>query len=280
MINAKLDLKKVFQSDADEIINAQKKSKLIHSTKNIKSSGNEVETKIREIISKRLPKKCSIGQGHIVDKFWSTSSQLDIVLFDNITATPLFISGDDTSYFPYESVYGFGEIKSTYYRKQNPLKNFIDIIKELKTKLRRNNITNLSEDALFTFMFFVDSNNLDLEEISELYLNNENKYLPNVVCFLNKGVIVRAGRYGDPGPLYGFNYVPEFENLVEQKGITNHWQLMYNGDNTEDSWFNLIVTQYLITSFINLIPIKPTELLPYLQWAMLDSQSLVFKKDN
>lgn len=280
MKNTRLDLKKVFQSAADEIINTQKKSKIIHSTKNIHSSGLEVEIKIRDILSTRLPKKCNVAQGHIVDRWWATSTQLDIILFDNMTSTPLFVSEDDTSYIPYESTYGFGEIKSTYYRDSKPIENFIDVIKNVKTKFSRSNIGGLSEDVLFTFMFFVNSNDLNIEEIAELYLKTDNKYLPSAICFLDKGVIVRAARYKEINSLHGFNYAPEFENLFSLNGLVNSWQFMNSGSPSPDNWFNLLIIQYVMISFVNLIQIKPTDLINRLQWAMMESKSIVFKKDD
>jgi hypothetical protein len=111
----KLEITAIIQQDIEEIFSSRQKSKVLHQTKNIDASGDEVENAVRRVIRRKLPLKYYVSQGHIVDKALSTSSQLDIIIADNSGSPVLFTSENGTEYFPYESIYSFGEIKSTYY---------------------------------------------------------------------------------------------------------------------------------------------------------------------
>lgn len=207
-----LSIKDMLAIDAFEISSTRAKVKLIHETKDIKCAGDELEIEIREKIQKRLPKKYHVGHGHIVDSDLNTSKQIDIVITD--TNTPyLMKSNNSTEYIPYESVYSYGEIKTTY--KKEHIEEFINRIKDTNSRLIRNRMPNhyfangskfsnsqlMTTNApynnpIFKFLIICDSGDLNnekiYEELKDYFINEDYKYLPNCVLFLDKGLILNC----------------------------------------------------------------------------------------
>ena len=162
-----------------------------------------------------MPIKYYVSQGHIVDENLTISSQLDLIIADNSGSPVLFTSENGTEYFPYESIYSFAEIKSTYYTNKKYLEAFIKSTKSIYENLKRKDTphTQLSQDIglnfgngmsvnyndnrpyknpLFKFMFFANSNNFQLEQIKELLKKTDDKYLPNLIVLLDKSIIAKA----------------------------------------------------------------------------------------
>ncbi|MBI3259466.1 MAG: hypothetical protein HYZ54_08350 [Ignavibacteriae bacterium] len=209
----KFDIDIFFQQDADDIFGARKKGKAIHRTKDIDAAGDEIELPVKEIIKKRLPQQYYVGQGHIVDSDLNTSGQFDIMIADNKGSPILFSSQNNTDYLTYESIYAVGEIKSTYYKNKPYVKDFIEKIKNVNEQLVRtktppeqitqdlifnsqngiiisSNDTRPYKNPLLKFMLFVDSNDLDVNQLGTTLLSYENVHLPNVIYFLDKGVLL------------------------------------------------------------------------------------------
>jgi hypothetical protein len=130
----KLEIIEILKQDVEEILSSRSKSKFLHKTKDIDASGDEVENAVRRIIRRKLPIKYYVSQGHIVDKELCTSPQLDIIIADNSGSPVLFTSENGTEYFPYESIYSFGEIKSTYYSSKKYIPCFINSTKSIYMK--------------------------------------------------------------------------------------------------------------------------------------------------
>jgi hypothetical protein len=206
-----LKLGNVLLSDAAEIFAARAKASVIHNTKDIRASGDEVERAVRKVLKRKLPTAYYVGHGHVVDSELTTSPQLDIVIADNLNAPVLFATENGTEYFPYESVYAIGEIKTCYYKKKREIHAFSKTLTSLKTKLKREKTereyigsglslgkgftpswTDEYRNPLFSFMLFVDSGDFDDSHVKDLFRSTKASELPNVVCFLNKGVIVNA----------------------------------------------------------------------------------------
>ena len=113
---AQLELLKVFQLDALELLSAHNRGKVIHTSKNISAAGDEVEITFREILKRKLPNRYYVGRGHIVDNALNSSSDFDVIIADNANSPILFRTQKGNEYFPFESVYAIGEVKSSYYR--------------------------------------------------------------------------------------------------------------------------------------------------------------------
>ncbi|MBX9770013.1 MAG: hypothetical protein K2X29_01500 [Candidatus Obscuribacterales bacterium] len=205
-----LSLAEVLQSDTADIQAARARCGALCRTKDIRAGGDEVEMAVRTVLSKKLGINYHVGHGHIVDTNSSTSPQLDVIIADMSAVGALFQGTNGTEYFPFESIYAFGEIKSTYYKSENYLDNFVEKIKRIKTQLTREEVPanyvrigttgmNFAEiftlgrsgiqNKLFTFMIIADSGDFEPAHLEKFYNETSPEDLPNFVCILNRGII-------------------------------------------------------------------------------------------
>jgi hypothetical protein len=280
----KLELREVFQADAAEIVAARDKAVLIHHSGDIDAAGDEVEQAVRSVFRRKLPVAYHIGHGHIVDAKWHTSPQLDIVLADNAGAPILFRGKNGTEYFPYESVFAVGEVKSAYYKHTEPVHAFTETLRRIKHDLNRTktppeyvseaftfgpgfrvDVDRPYKNPLFSFMLFVQANDFDVEHIVDLYASKPADELPNVVCFLDKGTLVNvggpdlgAGRAG--WPLY--NLHPEFNK--PQQGWANRWAFLPLGLPDAVLGGNFAFLYFALGTHLRSCILMPPNLLAYL----------------
>jgi len=198
------EIRNSYQVEASRIVAARASGKLMHTSGDIPASGNEVEAAVRDVLRRRLSTRFYVGHGHIVDKHLNVSPQLDVIISDNTASPVLFEAEDGTKYFPFESVYAFGEVKTRYLSSKRYIENFCATYKNIKTQLVRqatpdnylgNNvylgegITLLKKvpcrNPLFSFMLFVERG-----DVSDTVLTTElacatDDHLPNITCFLD-----------------------------------------------------------------------------------------------
>lgn len=211
----KFEIDRFFEQDAKDIFSAREKGIGIHRSKNIDAAGDEIELPVNGIIKDRLPKQYYVGQGHVVDSDLTVSGQFDIMIADNKGSPILFSSVNDTDYLTYESIYAVGEIKSTYYKHKNYIKDFCEKIKFIDENLKRNKTppNQISQDfrfntdgiitissfdkrpyknPLYKFMFFVSCGKLKIQDLGVVLNQYNNKHCPNLICFLDKGILLKA----------------------------------------------------------------------------------------
>jgi len=205
-----IPIRELFELETIDLQTARKKARLIHNMKNIGSSGDEVEVAVRDFFRRRLAKRCEIGNGHIVDKEGRVSPDIDLIITDSTDFPSLQENRDKRSYFPFESVYAVAEIKSTYRKADEPIFKFSKTIKKLKHELKRDatpknfvktglgsgiKLIGLESELpylnpLYTFMIFIDSGDFDMNDVRKTYSETCRDCLPNVVCLLNKGLLM------------------------------------------------------------------------------------------
>jgi len=280
----KLELERVLQRDAAEIVDAHKKAQIIHRTRDIDTAGNEVEQAVRNVIRRKLPIAYYVGHGHVVDSELVTSPQLDVIIADNTGAPILFQAEDGTEYFPYESVYAIGEIKATYHKHKKYIRDFVEKLARMKAELQRDktpptylgsginlgsglsaNIGKPYRNPLFSFILFVDSKDFQVRLVTEMYVSTPASELPNVVCFLDKGVIVNAKivtlKNGDYS-LGAINLIPEFDQDVGN-GI-NRWVFIPFGDDGSRSGANFGFLYFALATHLKSCALMAPNLLAYL----------------
>ncbi len=200
----KFELEQVFRSDAADILAAREKAHIMHHGRDIRAAGDEVEIAFRRVLCRKLPSSYYIGHGHIVDEQLHQSSQLDVIIADNAGAPVLFQAEDGSEYFPYEGVYAIGEVKSSYDNSKQYIHVFSETLKSIHTQLRRAVFQASPKhvpyyrpygNPLFSFMFFTDAGDFRVEQVRDLYQTRPAGELPNIVCILNKGLIVNTASH-------------------------------------------------------------------------------------
>jgi hypothetical protein len=222
---AHLNISKFFNNEASTLIEARRKCVDIHGS-DIRAAGNEVEIAVREWLQRMLPDDVSVGHGHIIDHKSAISPQLDCILRDRSHIPTLFTAADGTEYTPIDSVFAYGEIKSTYYKASKYIQNFTETKKRIKEDLEHALIKNTVKDGIksdsllyhmflgssqpylnqiFTFMLFIDSGDASTEEITEIYSTTDDSLLPDIAVYLNGCVVTKASIEGDRLRIYKYS---------------------------------------------------------------------------
>ncbi|WP_322058496.1 DUF6602 domain-containing protein [Paraburkholderia sp. J63] len=100
-----------FSATSTEIFYDSSKARLFHAGE----YGIYRESIVREFLKFIIPQSLDISTGFILSTMDDVSSQCDIIGFDP-RMTPLYQEGDRQRFFPLESVYCVGEVKSTLSR--------------------------------------------------------------------------------------------------------------------------------------------------------------------
>lgn len=200
-----------YRHDLEKIMMASRLASAIQrDEKDIRASGDEVEMAVRDFYKDKLAPKYHVSSGHVVDKEFNVSQQLDIVISDALK-NPVFDShADGSELLYYDSLYAYGEVKKTYYKK-DILSLFSENVERFKMNMKRDIIDpNMLECAndmlmvkhplvdhtqrnlLFTFLFIVNSKGIDFDRIKEELNATDNSILPNMMVILDVGIYLNV----------------------------------------------------------------------------------------
>lgn len=108
----KIDIfKNSFSATSTEVFFDPENKRLIHAGE----YGMYRESVVRDFLNFIVPQRLSISNGFLMSVMDDISTQCDVVIFDS-KMTPLFQGGDRHRFFPVESVYCIGEVKSNLSR--------------------------------------------------------------------------------------------------------------------------------------------------------------------
>jgi len=295
---SKLSLEAVLQSDAEEIASAREKGRLMHRTKDIRASGDEVEDTVRKVLRRKFSQAYYVGHGHIVDSRWLTSPQLDVIVADNNSTPILFKGATGTEYFPYESVYAVGEVKTSYAKRETPIHLFAEKVEKIRSTLERERVHSLqsgglilspselkdiegSSNPLFTFILFVEAADFSINDVRDLYSAKKAQELPNVVCFLDKGVILfkKEGSWSTGEGWSFYSIHPGFSdeiNLTYQSRQSGNWY--FNQFGTDENRFgaNFGFLYSLLSSFVGRCILQAPNIAAYTEqiFAIAESEKI------
>lgn len=221
-----LDVARNFQLDAERLRHERDKSKVVHSTGDIRAAGNQVEAAVREYLRRMLPDRYYVTHGHLIDERHQVSPQLDVIIADNYTLPSFLTTADGTEYVPVTSVYAVGEVKSTYYQSQQYILEFQDKLTRvselerppLKNTAYKGNVgggTRLIDalwvsdnehlNHMFSFLLCIDGGDFDFERVKPLLLEADPATLPGMTVLLNRGVMMFA-KVNEAGEFKFFKY--------------------------------------------------------------------------
>jgi hypothetical protein len=260
--NATFDVCAVFANGAKEILAARDMAGHIHASKDIRAAGNEVEVAVRDYLARTLPAKFHVAHGHLIDSAGAVSPQQDIIISDNTLLPTLMRARDGTEYVPFDSTYAFGEVKSTYRHSDEPIQKFSSSIQKIKSGLIRPDLVNTAfggeikgdtllfdavhaspnriQNPLFTFMVFVDKGDFDCEKMKNFFAATSNTYLPNIIVFLNAGVIIAAD-FTERG--FSFNRYPE---LHPERGASRYFSPIHGTEGSTPEGNHLAFLYYAL----------------------------------
>ena len=122
MRDKSLEFMKRYIESSREIFTDENK-KLIHAAE----FGTYRERLVKDFISSLLPGYYKFGEGFLVNRESQNSTQCDIIVYDE-NETPRLESLNENRFFPVETVYGIGEVKSQLSTNQ-----LITALKKLQT---------------------------------------------------------------------------------------------------------------------------------------------------
>lgn len=239
------EINEVYREEVVRLLSSRQQAKVIHSSGDIDASGDQIEAAFRDLLRRRLPSQYFVGHGHVVDKSLAVSSQFDVIISDNSSTPILFEAENGCQYFPWESVYVVGEIKSTYAKSKRYISSFAKSVEALKNRLKRlptppNYLGNgvslgagllLDEsrpyrNPLFQFIVFFDSGDLTRSDVAREYCTNVDEHLPVMSLFLDGKMIVKAELNASEG---GAVMGPiELDPIRAVTGLDTHWmQITY-----------------------------------------------------
>lgn len=284
----KFKFEQVLRSDAADILAAREKARIMHHGRDIRAAGNEVEIAFRKVLRRKLPASYYVGHGHIVDQHLRMSRQIDVVIADNSGTPILFQAEDGSEYFPYEGVYAIGEVKTSYRRSERYIHTFAEHLAEIHAQLDRKepeprfvmpNFHDVIPDSiygnpLFSFMFFVDAGDFSAEDVIDLYQTRPPDTLPNIVCFLERGVIVNVvthfaeDKRHNWGPLQPM-LEPGTINLnparnMQSEDIRHQWVLKDYGTNGQHMAAHFGTLYYMLATHLRECRLTAPDLVAYI----------------
>lgn len=250
----KLPLLKFFQHDLERIKMAFRLSDSIRrDVNNIRAAGDQVELAIKTFFQEKLQPKYHICDGHIIDSNLKVSSQFDLIIAENSKNPVLFNLADKSELIYFEPVFAFAEVKRSFYN-QKLVEDFSVNIKRFNKELIRKEIppnyietgnsgiqvddtlTNLPKrNPILKFQFFIDGDQLNLNNLGFFLSSTHSSNLPNFIVFLNVGVVVNINKKAYDSGKLRINLYPEFE--IEE----NIWVLL-----DLDNENNVLIYQYLL----------------------------------
>ncbi len=287
-----LDFAHVLREEASRVTAARERALALHRTGDIDAAGHEVEDAVRDVIRRLLPEAYYVGHGHIVDQTWHVSPQIDVIIADATWSQVMFTADNGTQFFPYEAVYAIGEVKSTYDRSAHQLAEWIEKIKTIRTRLRRNPTppnylgnglylgANLNVDErrpyrnpLFSFVLYAAGDGFHPDDEADMYVTTPAAELPSASCVLGRGVYLQA-HVTKPGvrPRRLDTYVvhPEYEMPPETADLETKWVWVETGPDLPEAGLPLGFLYALLLSHLRSCflehPREEDYFLPLLRW--------------
>lgn len=219
----KIDIfKNSFSATSTEVFYDQENKRFIHTGE----YGMYRESVVRDFLKFIVPQRLDISTGFLMSGMDDVSTQCDIVIFDS-TITPLFQGGDKHRFFPIESVYCIGEVKSNLSRA-----NFIEAINKLaRVKALAERIKNPTlygtsgewkfnpvNNPMHIYSSILICKKLDFDisdienKIDGLYCSEvQHRHRHNMILSIDDGLLAYAASDGMKNPYPGFNNV-NFKN--------------------------------------------------------------------
>lgn len=285
---ATLDISKLFRDSAQGLRDARERCIEVHDT-DIRAAGNEIEIAVRQFFERMLPERFCVTHGHLIDRNGTVSPQLDLIISDNTGLPSLFTAADGTRYIPAESVFAIAEVKSTFYRAQQPISRFSRTLRTIRENMVRPLEKNTAFDGLqdstlirdlqhrcpqrylnplFSFLIFVDHGDISERALDSELVNNCDEDLPGMIVLLSQAVVF-YGRKGRQSLSF-----EKYPSLVP--GDEHTWQVLpLTGDSETGSLEgnHLGLIYYALVTHLNQSFLEPPDLTSYFSSMLIGRRS-------
>lgn len=208
-----IDLVRLFQAEALDLIGAVARGRVLHGTHNIRDSGAPLESQLREFLQSRLPSQFKVTQGYLFDSQSKCSPQIDAMIVNSADCHELMVSPEGSGYLPFTSALAVIEIKNSARNVADNLDQLMSVVTSIKTMQsdlhkRRPGAGERLEEPI-SVMFFGDSGDSKLEDF-KVWFKKAGRNVPTYTVLLDRAVILanRGGMYayfdGDDEPAIDF----------------------------------------------------------------------------
>ena len=228
-MKAKIQPPSFIESLANELLSKYRRldSVLTHAP----SKGSYHEKILRDIVRNYLPPTFSVGEGFVINKEGVTSSQMDILVVDNMDPRSYGYKDNDFFVASNIAVTCYGEVK-TYCLRSEFIKSFHNLI-QTSFMMGGDNSARATSflfcyDAYASAETFAKWTDIAISKITDLKSTNSWNYPDYIFCLKKKIMLERRPANG------GFQYwhatsKDPGSNIIQQKIIESLFQCITNG---------------------------------------------------
>jgi hypothetical protein len=228
-----------------------------------KGLGNE--QCLRELLIDVLPRRYGVGKGKVVNAKGDMSRQLDIIIYDSIYCTTLFVDENRNQILPIEGVYGVVEVKTTLTSTllAEAFENLASVYKlKERIDISRNDLVTACPPFLEVFAF---NDKRKLDAIARQFAKLSAKYPVKRSC----------SSYTEKSPGYAYHTGKNF--LVCSVSILNKGSVYHMLDGSiaigEFGEYTLGMFLNSLSNEFDVLRLKQIGMLKYMNWIMVKEWS-------
>lgn len=186
-----IDLVRLFETEADQLIAAAHRGAVLHGTKNIRESGGHIEHELRRLLGRMLPAQFRVLQGYYFDIDSNCTPQIDAMIVNSAECHEIMQSAEGSSYVPITSALAIFEVKNSPYSISANFKQLAKRIRAITDMRARvfNSFPQLeTPPPLLSVMLFATSEHCDLKDVQAWYKSTTVR--PTYTIFLDKGILI------------------------------------------------------------------------------------------
>ena len=193
-VRGRIDLVSLFQAEAEELIGAAERGRILHRTSNIRDSGGPLEAKVRSFFSKRLPHPFSVAHGYLFDIDANCTPQVDAMIVSADECPEMMSTDEGAKYLPFTSAVSVFEIKTSARSVNKNLEqvaNLMRSISDMQKMLRARRIGGGGSmlPNVLSILFYaktVDASPMDFKN----WHDQNGSTFPTYVVLLDSGIIL------------------------------------------------------------------------------------------
>jgi hypothetical protein len=190
-----IDLVRLFEADAIELLSAVERGKILHSTKNIRESGAPLEVAFREFLRSKMPSVYRVLTGYLFDVDSKCTPQIDAMIISGEECHELMTSAEGASYVPFVGAHSVFEVKNTTYDVEASLDQISAVLKSMasmRSQIRRQSRTSAEVTQPLSVAFFAESSSSKLSDFQAWYAAHPPSDAPTYTFLLDKAVIIAS----------------------------------------------------------------------------------------